>query len=99
MALPAAFEAEDEDGEGTDFCACPLPGPAEEAAEPALGLFEFKGLALLGPGSEGPGPEALGGKESSSDMVSSVSGLSLRWRFLLAPGPLVKFIGGGAGGP
>ena len=37
---------------------------------------------------------------SSSDMVSSVSRLSLRCFLFLAPGPLVKFafMGGGGGG-
>ena len=47
------------------------------------------GLLLL----EG-GPEEL----SSSDIVSSVSGFNFRCRFFWAPGPFVKFIGGGAGG-
>ena len=48
-----------------------------------------RGLALLDGGG--------GGEGSSSDIVSSVSGFNLRCRFFMAPGPFVKFIGGGAG--
>ena len=66
----------------TEFLAFELAPPDPESWPRGLTLFDGGG----------------GGEGSSSDMVSSVSGFSLRWRFLPAPGPLVKLLmGGGAG--
>ena len=68
----------------TEFLAFELAPPDPESWPRGLTLFDGGG----------------GGEGSSSDMVSSVSGFSLRWRFLAAPGPLVKLAnppGGGAG--
>ena len=62
-------------------------------------LFASLGVVLFLLGLDPPSaPECWG--SSSSDMVSSVSRLSLRCFLFLAPGPLVKFapIGGGGGG-
>ena len=92
MALPAFAEALDPDWL---LLLCPAFWLAEavDAAGlkwPAFSLGESpRGLLLF----EG-GPELL----SSSDIVSSVSGFSFLCLFFWAPGPFVKFMGGGAGG-